>query len=142
DGSRAGIAKTTGALHSNFDRAVAGSGAILTETLTGTEKNIRGQLSPIISQIGVSFDEKLGDAEQKIDTRINEGMAKNTEALMDLGPKMEDAAEQAAYEYDHPVLSSIETGLQFLAGIVAGIVAVLIVVGIFLAFGWAIATLF
>ena len=140
DGTRAGIAKTTGTLHSNFDNAVAGSVSILSETLTGTENTIRTQLAPIVDQIGASFDDTLRDAEGKIDARIDEGMAKNTEALADLGGQMDEAAVQAAFEYDHPVLSSIETGLEFLTGIIAGIIAVLAVVAFFLLVGWIIAS--
>ena len=140
DGTRAGVAKTTGTLHTNFDNAVAGGVSILSETLTGTENNIRTQLSPIVDQIGASFDDTLRDAEGKIDGRIDEGMAKNTEALADLGGQMDEAAVQAAFEYDHPVLSSIETGLEFLAGIIAGIITILAVVAIFLLFGWIIAS--
>jgi hypothetical protein len=140
DGARAGFTTTTGALHAGFDGAAAGSASIMRETLTGIENNIRDQLSPVVDQLGASFDATLRDAEQKIDQRIEEGLSKNTEALTDLRDSMEEAAEQAAYEYDHPVLSSIGAGLEFLAGIVVGILAVLAVVAIFLLVGWIIAS--
>jgi hypothetical protein len=105
EGARTGIATATESLLSQFDGSISGSVGILRETLTGVEDNIRGQLSPIVAQVDRSFDDVLRDAEGKIDQRIAEGMGKNTEALGELPGKMHEAAVQAAYEFDHPVLS-------------------------------------
>ena len=138
EGARTGIATATESLLSQFDGSISGSVGILRETLTGVEDNIRGQLSPIVAQVDRSFDDVLRDAEGKIDQRIAEGMGKNTEALGELPGKMHEAAVQAAYEFDHPVLSSVQAGLEFFAGLVAGILAVLAVVGFFLLAGWVI----
>ena len=139
DGARSGITTTTGNLHSNFDGAVAGSVTTLKQALTKTETSIRDQLSPVVSQLGGSFDTTLRDAEGKIDTRIAEGLGKNKEALAETRDKMNEAASEAAFEYDHPIRSAIGKGLAFVAGLVVGILAVLAVVAIFLLIGWAIA---
>jgi hypothetical protein len=139
DGARSGITTTTGNLHGNFDGAIAGSVTTLTQALTKTETSIRDQLSPVVSQLGGSFDTTLRDAEGKIDTRIAEGLGKNKEALEETRDKMNEAASEAAFEFDHPIRSAIGKGLAFVAGLVVGILAVLAVVAIFLLIGWAIA---
>lgn len=140
DGARSGITTTTGNLHGNFDGAAAGSVATLKQTLTKTETSIRDQLAPVVNQLGGSFDATLRDAEKKIDARIAEGLGKNTEALAETRDKMNEAASEAAFEYDHPIRSAIGKGLEFVAGLVVGILAVLAVVAVFLLVGWVIAT--
>jgi hypothetical protein len=138
-GARTGFASLMATMLSNFDTGFAGSVTTLRETLTETEQSIRDQLAPVISQLDGTFGDTLRDAEGKIDGRINEGLAKNTEALNALDGKMAEAASQAAYEWDHPILSSIESTLSFLAGLIVGIVTVLALVAVLLVVGWAIA---
>jgi Domain of unknown function (DUF4157) len=138
--ARTGLATSMGTMLSNFDSGFAGAVTLLRETLNGTEQSIRDQLGPVVTQLDGSFGETLRDSEGKIDGRINEGLGKNTEALNDLDGKMAEAASDAAYEWDHPVLSSIEAGLSFLAGLIAGILTVLAMVAVLLLVGWIIAT--
>ena len=110
-------------LTDGVDAGLGHSVTTLGQALDDTHKNITDQLSPIIDGIDGNFKDCLADAAAQIDQRMDDGFAKNTEALNDLDDKMQEAADDAEYELDHPVLS----GLEFLAGIIVGIVEVLAV---------------
>jgi len=118
-----GLSSTVDKMIDGVDTGLGHSVTTLGDALDGTEKNITDQLSPVISDLDRSFKDCLADATAQIDQRIADGFSKNTEALNDLDGKMQEAADDAAYELDHPVLSALE----FLAGIIAGIIEVLAV---------------
>ena len=120
-GSRSGISTTVARSVESADTGLGGVVKTFGDALGETEQSIRDQLSPVVSDLKGSFDKALKDAEVDIDSRIGEGMAKNTEALGDLDAKMQEAADEAAWEWDHPVLST----LSFIAGILVGIITVL-----------------
>jgi hypothetical protein len=123
-GSQTGISTALTQMVNGIDEGFGGTVTALQDVLTETEQSIRNQLSPIIGQLDGSFRDVLRDTERDIDSHINEGLAKNTEALDQLNDKMEEAVDDAAFEYDHPVLAT----LSFIAGIIVGIVSVLLVV--------------
>ena len=64
----------------------------------------------------------------KLDEALSDGFAKNTEALGELNGKMQEAAEDAAWDYDHPVLSTLRDIGEFIAGALLAILVVLVLV--------------
>ena len=131
-----GVSSTLQKMTDGVDTGLGNSVTTLGDALDDTEKNITQQLSPVISDLDGSFKDCLADAAAQIDQRIEDGFAKNTEALNDLDAKMQDAADDAEFEWDHPVLAALE----FLAGIIAGIVEVLAVLLLLLVVTLIIAT--
>jgi hypothetical protein len=103
------------------DAGLGGTVAFFNRSLRETEASIRTQLQPAVTQLRGGFRDHLTDTEGRIDERIHEAFAKNSEALADLDGKMDEAASEAGWEYDHPVLSA----LAFIAGILVGILKVL-----------------
>ena len=65
------------------------------------------QLSPVVGALRGGFRDALRDAERQVDSRIANGLSKNTEALNDLGPKMQEAAERRRWEIRQPILSTL-----------------------------------
>jgi hypothetical protein len=128
-GMQEGLSTTLARAVEGADGGFGASIAILTGTLGETEQSIRDQLAPAVSGLEGSFRECLRDAESQIDQRVNDGLSKNTEALDGLPAKMQEAADDAAWEWDHPVLSALE----FIAGILVGIIEVLALVLVLLA---------
>jgi hypothetical protein len=122
--SRAGISTTLTNAVESADTVMGSVVKTYGDVLRETEQSIRDQLAPPIRDMQGSFDTALDNAEQDIDSRIADGLAKNTEALNGLGAKMSEAEDDAAFEWDHPVLSA----LSFIAGIIVGIVKVLAMV--------------
>jgi hypothetical protein len=127
--ARAGISTTLTNVGDSSDSVMASVVKTFGDVLGETEQSIRDQLAPSIRDMQGSFDAVLRDAEHDIDSRIVDGLMKNTEALADLGAKMSEAEDEAAFEWDHPVLSA----LSFIAGIIVGIVKVLALVVVLIA---------
>jgi len=123
-GARSNLTTTLPKTVEAVDAGFGGSVKVFSYAIAETEKNITDQLTPAVTQLKGGFKDNLRDAEGQIDQRINDGLSKNTEALNDLDSKMEEAADDAAFEWDHPVLSALE----FLAGLIVGIVKVLAMV--------------
>ena len=127
--ARAGISTTLTNVGDSSDSVMASVVKTFRDVLGETEQSIRDQLAPSIRDMRGSFETVLRDAEHDIDSRIVDGLMKNTEALADLGAKMSEAEDEAAFEWDHPVLSA----LSFIAGIIVGIVKVLALVIVLIA---------
>jgi len=75
--------------------------------------------------LNTEFGQTVDQAKNKIDEAVHAGLSKNDEALIMLDEKMNEAASKAAYDFDHPVLSSLRYGASFAAGVIVGILAVI-----------------
>lgn len=74
------------------------------------------------------FVEMLAEADLEIQQAIADGLAKNQEALDELPGKMTEAAEEAAWDFDHPILSTLASIGSFIGGLLLGILMVLAIV--------------
>jgi hypothetical protein len=92
------------------------------------EAQVRTRLAPAINRLRDRSGATLRDARAKVAQAFDEGFANNTEALGILPEKMEEAADDAAWDYDHPVLSGLRDVGMFIAGALIAIVLVLVVV--------------
>lgn len=111
-------------------------------SLTAAETEVETQLNQTLSEFMAELNTPLAEAEAKISEAENEGLAENDEALRDLDGSMREAASDAAWDYDHPVLSTIADIGAFIAGVIVGILLVLaLVVVVIVAFKLIIAGL-
>jgi uncharacterized membrane protein len=97
-------------------------------SFTEAETQVEGNLSQAIQELAADFGQALQDAEEEITNAIDEGLSKNDEALDQLGPQMQEAADDAAWDYDHPILSTLASIAVIVAGVIVGIVALIVVV--------------
>lgn len=105
------------------------------QTLTGmdeafleTEEQIRVQLDQSVEQLAIDFGQTMEEAAAEVMTAVDEGLANNDEALAELGPQMNEAADDAGWDYDHPILSGIRDFGAIVLGVIAGILVVLALV--------------
>ena len=100
----------------------------LDESLTDLETQVSQQLEEPVQKLVQGFDDTLQQAEAKIVEAVDAGLAKNDEALGQLDPEMQKAADDAAWDYDHPILSTLRDIGEVVLGVIVGILAVLLVV--------------
>ncbi len=100
----------------------------LDESLTDLETQMSQQLEEPVQKLVQGFDDTLQQAEAKIVEAVDAGLAKNDEALGQLDPEMQKAADDAAWDYDHPILSTLRDIGEVVLGVIVGILAVLLVV--------------
>ncbi|MGA1839283.1 MAG: DUF4157 domain-containing protein [bacterium] len=108
----------------NFGEAIFS----LEESFTETETEIEEDLSQAVEELAADFGQALQDAEEEIINAVDEGLSKNDEALDQLGPQMQEAADDAAWDYDHPILSTLASIGAIVAGVIVGIVALVLLV--------------
>ena len=111
-------------LSEEFDKTATSFDDGVSEGLGQVETELATKLSEAIAEMQTPID----DAEAKIDEAINDGFAKNNEALQDLPAQMREAASDAAWDYDHPILSTIASVAAIVAGVIAGILVVIALV--------------
>ncbi len=100
----------------------------LDEAFVDAAKQIRTKLNESLTGFTAELNKTLLDANNKITEAVSEGLAKNDEGLIELGPSMEEAADDAAWEHDHPILSTIGDIAGIVAGVIVGIVLVIALV--------------
>jgi hypothetical protein len=89
---------------------------------------VQTRLDGGVDELRSRFQATLDESEGKISESVTEGTAKNDEALGELGPQMREAASDAAWDYDHPVLSTLRDIGAFIAGALVAILAVIVLV--------------
>jgi hypothetical protein len=110
-----------------------------TEGLSTAQKEVDAKWDSVVTGVGDKINEELNKGKPAISKGVDDSVAENKKPLDELDENMQEAAEQAAYKYDHPiryklkrVFFAVLKALAVLVGVVvAAIVAiVLIVVGI------------
>ncbi|HEU4835621.1 MAG TPA: polymorphic toxin-type HINT domain-containing protein [Pyrinomonadaceae bacterium] len=125
-----------------LDLSFAESIEALEDGFAETLSEVDSQLGETVQKLKDDFANTLQEAENKIVEAVDEGVAKNDEALTQLGPSMEEAADDAAWDYDHPILSTLRDIGAFILGALAAIVVlILAIVAIILLFKAAVALL-
>ncbi|MDT5293480.1 MAG: hypothetical protein QOJ76_360, partial [Acidobacteriota bacterium] len=119
-------------LADGLDRTLTQSVAALDEGFAAMQTKIEAGLAPAVERLDADFGRTLLQAKGKMGQVVNEAMGKNDEALAELGPKMNEAGEDAGWDYDHPILSTLRDIGMFVGGMIVGIVLVLLVVVVFL----------
>jgi Uncharacterized conserved protein len=110
-------------LDTSFDDITTG----LAESFSESESSAETELQTSYTDLESAFNETISETRTKIDEAVNEGLAKNDEALAGLGAKMQEAADDAAWDYDHPVLSTIRDVGMFIVGVIAALVVLIAV---------------
>jgi hypothetical protein len=103
----------------------------LIDSLTDISTKVDTQLTSIITDMGTEMVKILDGVEQEVLGKIEEAMEPHDEVLAELNGDMDEAAEDAAWAYDHPVLSAIGDVLSFIGMLVLGILAALALIFIF-----------
>ncbi len=97
------------------------------------------RLEPVVRRFGTGLIKSVNRAWWDLRQRILEGLREQVEAKRALPGKMREAAIQAAWEYDHPILSRVVTVLGFVLGLIVAIVAIVfgfeIIVGLLMLAG-------
>ncbi len=127
--SSGAISKLVNGLDTGLQQVVESMDAAFAQVATRVETH----LSQAVRKLQNDFSKTLGDAETKITQSVDQALAKNDEALSQLDGQMEDAASDSAWDYDHPILSTLRDIGEFVAGVIVGIVAVLLLVVVVLA---------
>jgi len=110
------------------DDAYGGQVAQLGQAYTAGQEEAARRLVPAATALDADFRQTLAEAETRIRGNVEEALAKNDEALRDMGASMEEAALDAAWDYDHPVLSTLRDIGLVIAGVIIGILAVIALV--------------
>ena len=112
----------------SVDDAFVARKTALDTQLTDGKNDIAGQLAPALSKLNADFAKTRGDTRRSMRDKVNEGLSKNDEALGELDGQMSEAASDAGWDYDHPVLSTIRDVAEFVAGLIVGILALVVMV--------------
>ena len=92
------------------------------------ETQARRALAPSAADLKTRFDGMLREAETQISGAVAEGLAHNDEGVAQVPASAREAASDAGWDYDHPVLSTLRDVGLIVAGIIVGIVAALVLV--------------
>ena len=98
------------------------------DSFIATQAEIRRRLTPAVTDLERDFSRTLRDAEARIRDAVNEGLGKHNEALRLLGGDMREAASDAAWDYDHPVLSTLRDIGAIVLGVIVGILAIIAII--------------
>ncbi len=89
---------------------------------------ITTELDRVVRETIAGFTGLIEQARDRIRAKMSEALGHNTQALAQLGPSMTEAADDAAWDYDHPVLSTARDVAAFIGGLVLAILAVIAIV--------------
>lgn len=92
------------------------------------EAKADSELTDALTKLKTDFQDTITKADGEILKAIDAGLAKTNEALAQLDGKMNEAAEDAAWRYDHPTLAKLKDIGSFVVGLVGGILLVLAIV--------------
>lgn len=93
-----------------------------------TEKKISDELSKSRDDLRGDLRARIAATRPDVNKAISEGMAKNQEGLNDLPSAMREAASEAAWDHDHPVLAAIRDVAAIVAGVIVGLLLVIALV--------------
>lgn len=91
-------------------------------------RRVQEELNPTVTELREKFGTTLSGARDSARRGVDEGLAKNDEGLRDLDGSMREAASDAAWDYDHPILSTLSDIGAFIAGAIVGILTVVAMV--------------
>jgi len=94
----------------------------MAEVITG----VMAMLDRAIREALATFVDLLSRTRRQVRATLNEGLGHNVEALAQLGPSMTEAADDAAWEFDHPILSFV-AGLALAVLLVVALVVIVLV---------------
>jgi hypothetical protein len=102
-----------------------------------TEKQVKLKLNEALVELKTGFKKSLDDTETEISKAVEEALDKNTPILDEVDAKLDEAADDAGWSYDHPFWSAVWTGLQIFAGIFVGLLklAAFVLIGLLVAIG-------
>ncbi len=95
----------------------------LDEPFSNVETETETGFTTALQDLCTGFDSTLATADGEITKAIDAGVAHADAALHRLDGKMDEAAAEAAWRHDHPVLATLRDIGGFIAGLVVGIVA-------------------
>lgn len=98
-----------------------------TEGLASAQKEVDAKWDSIVSGVGDKINEELNKGKPAITKGVDDSVAKNKKPLDELDEKMEEAAEQAAYKYDHPIRYKLK---HVLFGVLKALAALVIIVAL------------
>ena len=102
--------------------------AALDEQLAGAGGELEAPLVQVTSDLDGALATQLGEQRAKLDEGVREGLSKNDEALTHVDAKMTEAAKEAAWAHDHPILAGLKAIGSFVAGVLVGILLIAVVV--------------
>jgi len=138
DKSSSGMSDFADAVDKGLEQQVAAQ----TSAFTETETTAATKLTEGKDALATSLNSRVVEINQQLNTTVTQGLSKNDEALNQLDAKMGKAAEDAAWDYDHPILSGLASIGKFIAGALLALVAVLLIaLVVFLAFELLVAVL-
>ena len=102
--------------------------AALDEQLGGASSELEAPLVQVTTDLDAELVKLLGEQRTKIDEGAAEGLKKNDEALTHVAPKMKEAADEAAWAHDHPILAGLAAIGSFIAGVLVGVLIIALAV--------------
>ena len=116
--------------------------SLLQKSFVEIQDSIKITIEKASQDLNTEFGQTVEQAKNKIAEAVDAGLGKNDEALRMLDEKMNESASKAAYDFDHPFLSSLRDSAMRVAGVIAGILFVIgMIVVVILAFKLLIAGL-
>ena len=115
-----GLVDFAGAVDKGLEQQVTAQVSAFTET----ETTVSAKLAEGKNTLSTAYSAKVAEVSQQLSTTVTQGLAKNDEALAQLDTKMSKAAEDAGWDYDHPILSAIGDIASFIGGVIAALVVV------------------
>jgi hypothetical protein len=122
------VSRSVTALAAGVDRGYATLLRNAGRLFDATKARVRQRLQPAVTGLRTRFAATLRRTEARIRAGVNRGLAKNDEALGRLDGRMTQAANDAAWDHDHPVLATLRDIGTIVLGVIVGILAVLAIV--------------
>ena len=107
-----------------FEQAVIS----LEDSFKQVEAEVGSSLNGAVKELAAGFANTLTEAEGKVIEAVHKGLAKNDEALGELDAQMNEAAEDAGWAHDHPILAGLRSIGSFVLGALAAIAMILVVI--------------
>jgi uncharacterized protein DUF4157 len=120
---------------SSIDKFVATYTGILDEQIQSEQdafnqvkEKALAQLKNAKDSLAKGYDSSIEKIKVDLNAKVSEGLSKNDEALSQLDSKMAQAASDAAWDFDHPVLSFLRDAALFVAGIIAALALIILII--------------
>jgi hypothetical protein len=124
----AGIATQLDVFVARVDGVLAGTPTRLEASLRQGRDDVRDQLRPGATALRTQLNEMLDPAAREVEARVTEALGHNAIALGQMRGRMQQAANDAAWDFDHPYLATARDIGMVIAGVIVGILLVIAVV--------------